>query len=703
MRTALVFSLLLLGAGVARSQSPQEHKDRARAYLSYERYAEAASELRANRRLLRDDREAQLWMAVAAYEMNDLPTAADYLEGLMRQDEPAFPEVLLYLGRLHHARHQFSEAAAYYKRYLRRLRDGDERRQMVIEDIRRCDLGKEFQYRPARIVAENLGPAVNTAGDEYGPVPSPSQSGLVYFTARREGNAGGRRDRPGNPDPQWGNFTSDLYRTRRQSNEWTAAEPLSYLLNSPGEEELLGFAPDGRQLYYARGRFGTRQYFVDPFQEADQRQLNTLPLNIPLRPEQGDRTPHIVNDTLVYFASTRPGGFGGLDLYRMARRDGKWTEPENLGATLNSTYDETTPFLAPDGRTLYFSTNDSRRGIGGFDILTSYYVVETGRWTRPENPGLPLNSAGDDTHFRLLPDGYTGLLSSSRKDGRGGMDLYTVYFQDFQEAAEAAPRPEPVAVNLPAAPAPRPELTGPPSRTVVPVPRPSPPTIAARQTPPSTATLLPDYLFRYDRQLPSDEGSRYRLNEVWQQLADHPELSLVVTATTASVASGVFFAGLNRGRIMGRYFTERGIAAERIFLRSIPRPGTEETVSLHFAGPAVLDRPKEWPTISGASPYDQPLLYKVQVVAAQRPYQARDLEDFPHPMIESFPDLAFNRYTLGAFTEAAAAKAYRDELTAAGFRGAYVVAYTYGKSLEPTAVERWQATFPDLATYLAGG
>jgi hypothetical protein len=60
MRTALVLSLLLMGSGVIWSQSPQEDKERARAYLSYGRYADAATELRGNRRLLRDDREAQL-------------------------------------------------------------------------------------------------------------------------------------------------------------------------------------------------------------------------------------------------------------------------------------------------------------------------------------------------------------------------------------------------------------------------------------------------------------------------------------------------------------------------------------------------------------------------------------------------------------------------------------------------------------------
>jgi hypothetical protein len=289
------------------------------------------------------------------------------------------------------------------------------------------------------------------------------------------------------------------------------------------------------------------------------------------------------------------------------------------------------------------------------------------------------------------------------------MDLYIVYFQDYQEAAE--PAQQVLAVTTPApAVAPQPELAAPPTRTIIPVTQPAaPPSLAVRDagaapvpTPQTAAApAVENYTFRFERQLPTDAASRARLSRVLDELSSDPTLNLVISATTRSLASGVFFDGMERARNMGTYFTERGIAPERLFLRSIPRPTEPETVSLHFSGPGVDGR-TDLPLLDGASPYDSPLLYKVQVVASRQPYQGRDLSAFEHPMIESIPDFAFNRYTLGAFTTAAAAKTYLEQLTASGFRGAYVVAYVHGQRVEGKALAHWRVIFPDLANYLTG-
>ncbi len=101
----------------------------------------------------------------------------------------------------------------------------------------------------------------------------------------------------------------------------------------------------------------------------------------------------------------------------------------NLGPNVNGPYDEICPFVAADGRTVYFSTNDPTYSVGGFDVVFTYRVEGVdNRFTLPTNAGLPLNSAGDDTHFRVAPDHFTGFLASDRKDGFGKRDLYIVYF-----------------------------------------------------------------------------------------------------------------------------------------------------------------------------------------------------------------------------------------------------------------------------------
>ncbi|MEM6770296.1 MAG: hypothetical protein AAF597_06930, partial [Bacteroidota bacterium] len=154
-----------------------------------------------------------------------------------------------------------------------------------------------------------------------------------------------------------------------------------------------------------------------------------------VNPASGDVTPFFGAPDAVYFASRRPGGYGGLDLYRMERlTNGQFSTPQNLGPNVNGPFDEICPFVAKDGRTIYFSTNDPAFSVGGFDVVRSFRVLGTSdQFTLPENAGMPLNSAGDDTHFRLAPDTFTGFLASDRKDGLGKRDLYIIYFVEARE------------------------------------------------------------------------------------------------------------------------------------------------------------------------------------------------------------------------------------------------------------------------------
>jgi hypothetical protein len=69
--------------------------------------------------------------------------------------------------------------------------------------------------------------------------------------------------------------------------------------------------------------------------------------------------------------------------------------------------------------------------MGGFDIVKAVFNTYAGNWTRPVNLGMPINSAGDETHFRLSRDGYSAYFASSRKDGMGERDLFAAYFFDY--------------------------------------------------------------------------------------------------------------------------------------------------------------------------------------------------------------------------------------------------------------------------------
>ena len=123
----------------------------------------------------------------------------------------------------------------------------------------------------------------------------------------------------------------------------------------------------------------------------------------------------------LYFASNRPGGLGGMDLYMCKMADGAWSEPINLGAAVNSAANEVFPFIHEDG-TLYFSSNKPK-GLGGLDI---YYtrIDNLGNFIKPISMGKPFNTDKDDFGFIVDKDNKTGFLSSDRMGGMGGDDIY---------------------------------------------------------------------------------------------------------------------------------------------------------------------------------------------------------------------------------------------------------------------------------------
>lgn len=120
----------------------------------------------------------------------------------------------------------------------------------------------------------------------------------------------------------------------------------------------------------------------------------------------------------IYFASDMPGGFGGFDLYVSRREDGRWSDPENLGAVINTKKNEVFPFIL--GNDLYFSSNGFP-GYGELDILVSTFTGED--WQAPQNLKSPINSNRDDFGIYFVND-TMGYYSSNREGGSGKDDIY---------------------------------------------------------------------------------------------------------------------------------------------------------------------------------------------------------------------------------------------------------------------------------------
>ena len=130
------------------------------------------------------------------------------------------------------------------------------------------------------------------------------------------------------------------------------------------------------------------------------------------------------DEQTLYFASERPGGSGGKDIYISKKMpDGSWGIAENLGPTINTPNNEDSPFIHPDGITLFFSS-EGHNSIGGYDIMFS--TNKDGKWGNVSNIGYPINTTEDERFYVLTADGEHGYYSSDMKGGKGQQDIYSV-------------------------------------------------------------------------------------------------------------------------------------------------------------------------------------------------------------------------------------------------------------------------------------
>lgn len=433
IRAGFIVSIAMLAFQVSISaQDLGKLKKQADVYYKKQAYKKALYYYTqfANRKAL--DRESRFKMAVASFESNDLSQAQKIFTDLT-QEKSFDPNAYLYLGELAHVQHDFNAAQQLYKQYLASTKDDDSAKLEARNLIRSCNVGQRLLLLPEQALVENLGRGVNTTYDDFGAIQSPNYSDKIYFSSARKSSRGGLRNKNGQRDNEYGKYNSDLFFSNKDGGSWTTPTPMGNQLNSQQKDVILGFSQSGGVSYLFRGsKYDDGKLLVDTFRANQEEAVPPSIFDTPIKMDMGDSRPYFYNDSLVLFSSYRKGGYGGYDLYAMVNSMDGWSAPFNLGPEINSVFDEQFPYLAKDGRSLYFSSNNCRASIGGFDIFEAHYNQDTKMWGTANNMGLPINSAGDDTHFQMTADGSKAYLTSDRKTGLGERDIYIAYFKQVR-------------------------------------------------------------------------------------------------------------------------------------------------------------------------------------------------------------------------------------------------------------------------------
>jgi flagellar motor protein MotB len=254
----------------------------------------------------------------------------------------------------------------------------------------------------------NMGDSINSRDSECFPALTIDGKTLV-FTRR----LGGRNE--------------DFFMSHKHPDGWGLAGALSGEVNSALNEGAQTLSLDGQLLFFTGCNFPDGFGSCDLYFSIRTRTGWSLPKNVgeDVNTEAWESAPSLSPDKRsLYFASSMTGGQGGSDIWVTRRgKDGRWSEPENLGPTVNTPGNESSPFIHADNQSLYFTSN-GHRGYGGDDLFLSRRQADD-RWSVPENLGYPINTIENEGSMIVSADGRTAYYASDRADSRGGLDLYT--------------------------------------------------------------------------------------------------------------------------------------------------------------------------------------------------------------------------------------------------------------------------------------
>lgn len=285
---------------------------------------------------------------------------------------------------------------------------------------------------------KNLGPNINTKAGEWDPNPTPDGKYLYFSTNRTKDSYGGH----------------DVFVSKFIDGKWQKAFNIGPKVNGPNNETIDNISADGNTVCLSGtfdGTFGKFDIYLVNRTKEGWGPLEHLPY--PINTKYHDEGACITSDgKALLFTSDRPGGVGpyvpngyfyhgtqngNMDIYVCLKTDSGWSKPINIGKTVNTPYAERSPFLHPDGKTLYFSS-DGHAGLGRMDVFKTVRLRDDSwtEWSEPVNLGKEINTSMDDWGYKVAVGGDSAFFARQSPQGYGDWDIYTVELPD-----SARPRP----------------------------------------------------------------------------------------------------------------------------------------------------------------------------------------------------------------------------------------------------------------------
>ena len=349
---------------------------------------------------------------------NKKEKAITSFENAIKINPQFFPGNLMELGALYYKTQQYKKAQDILGVYLKQHKPKGKIKQKAMYYYASSQFSIKAKQNPVPFVPENLGPKINSELRDYNPVMDVAQTTLTFTRTIPDQSPSGARE--------------DIYSAFKSNSGWTKARSEGAPLNSELREGAPSLTSDGNTMIlticesfgnYGKGRngLGSCDLFVSNLQ--NNRWSNPRNLGSTINSKYFDSQSSISSSgNEIYFSSSRPGGFGDKDIFVCQIKNGKLTTPKNLGFNINTAGSEEGVFIHADNNTLYF-TSTGHPGIGGSDIFMSKRQADDS-WGKPVNLGYPINTHEDEWGLTIDATGTYAYFASDREGGFGEMDIY---------------------------------------------------------------------------------------------------------------------------------------------------------------------------------------------------------------------------------------------------------------------------------------
>ena len=431
MKTVLAAIWLIVPALILAQQPATTHKKALRffneAQAYYQQHETDKALMKLSEAICEDPNFVDVYLMQADIyrEMDSLNLQVASLEQAMTLNASRFPQTGYVLAGAYFQVGDYEKACRAYQAWIER-HPHHSLALRAKERLDKCRTALDLKNDPKPFCVENLGNAINSEYDEYWPSLTVDGQTFIFTRLLPVGNQ---------TNEMMPRYQEDFFESRLINGQWQRAEPIIEL-NTMSNEGAQSVSADGKLIFF------TACNQPDSYGSCDiyfTRLVNggwTRPQNAgePVNSGAWESQPSITaSGSYLYFASSRKGGKGGMDIWRCQLKSfsvsGRpiWGIAENLGDSVNTTGNEMSPFIHADNHTLYFAS-DGWDGLGGTDIFYTR-LVEDSVWIKPVNLGYPINSVKNEQGMIVDAFGRNAYYSSNRS-GSQGIDLYRFELYD---------------------------------------------------------------------------------------------------------------------------------------------------------------------------------------------------------------------------------------------------------------------------------